>query len=370
MLERLGFRYSTVAEQEVPDGRFPTVKSPNPENAEALSRGIAQAQAEGADLVIATDPDCDRMGVAVRNRAGEMELFTGNQIGSLMAYYRVKTLIAQGVLTPENARNAVIIKTFVTTDLQKAIAERNGLRCVETLTGFKYIGEKLGKYEKALPAETRDQYRTLSEEETRQARLAHSSYYVCGGEESYGYSAADFMRDKDGNGATVVFAEVAAYAKSRGLTLPELLDEVYAEYGYYLEKNGSLTFEGAEGAMKIAKLVASYAQHPPVSRRWHRGVGGPQLRDGDFPRRRGRQDSQGKHDHDRAGGWPPHRRPAERHRAEDQVLHVRQPHPDRRQALHQGRAGQHRADGEAIARRPLELGAERRGGAAEVSSNQ
>jgi phosphoglucomutase len=265
MLERLGFRYSTVAEQEIPDGRFPTVKSPNPENAEALSRGIAQAQAEGADLVIATDPDCDRMGVAVRNRAGDLELFTGNQIGSLMAYYRVKTLIAQGVITPQNARNAVIIKTFVTTDLQKAIAERNGLRCVETLTGFKYIGEKLGKYEQALPPAIRGQYRTLGERETRQARLEHSSYYVCGGEESYGYSAADFIRDKDGNGATVVFAEVAAYAKSRGLTLPELLDEVYAECGYYLEKNGSLTFEGAEGAMKIAKLVASFAQHPPVS---------------------------------------------------------------------------------------------------------
>ncbi|HEV7405447.1 MAG TPA: phospho-sugar mutase [Chthoniobacteraceae bacterium] len=265
MLKRLGFRCSPVAEQEVPDGRFPTVKSPNPENAEALSLGIAQARAEGADLVIATDPDCDRMGVAVRNRAGELELFTGNQIGSLMAYYRVKTLIAQGVITPANAKNAVIIKTFVTTDLQKAIAERNGLRCVETLTGFKYIGEKLGKYEKALPAAVRDQYRTLGEKEKRQARLEHSSYYVCGGEESYGYSAADFIRDKDGNGATVVFAEVAAYAKSRGLTLPELLDEVYAEYGYYLEKNGSLTFEGAEGAMKIAKLVTSFAQHPPTS---------------------------------------------------------------------------------------------------------
>jgi phosphoglucomutase len=157
----------------------------------------------------------------------------------------------------------VIVKTFVTSDLQKAIAERNGLRCVETLTGFKYIGEKLGKYELALPAEIRAKYRSLSEAETRKARLESSSFYVCGGEESYGYSAADFVRDKDGNGATVVFAEVAAYAKARGLTLPELLDEVYAEYGFYFEQNGSLTFEGAEGAMKIAKLVASYAQHPP-----------------------------------------------------------------------------------------------------------
>ncbi len=264
MLERLGFRYSTVPEQEEMDGRFPTVKSPNPENADALAMAIEQAQREGADLVIATDPDADRMGVAVRNRTGEMELFTGNQIGSLMAWYRVKTLREQGVITPENASRCVIVKTFVTTDLQKAIAERNGLRCVETLTGFKYIGAKLGKYEAALGPEAGGAYRQLAESETRARRLQHSSFYVCGGEESYGYSAADFVRDKDANGAAVVFAEVAAYAKTRGLTLPELLDEVYAEYGFYLEKNGSLTFEGAEGALKIARLVASYALRPPA----------------------------------------------------------------------------------------------------------
>ncbi len=263
MLERLGFTYSTVAAQEIQDGRFPTVKSPNPENAEALALAIEQARQEGADLVIATDPDNDRMGVAVRNPAGDLELLTGNQIGSLMAYYRVTKLIAQGVITPENARRCVIIKTFVTTDLQKAIAAKHGLRCVETLTGFKYIGEKLGKYENALPAEIRKHYRDLPELETRDLRLQKSSYYVCGGEESYGYSAADFVRDKDGNGAAVVFAEVAAYAKSRGLTLIDLLDEIYATYGFYLEKNGSLTFEGADGAAKIQRLVESYATQPP-----------------------------------------------------------------------------------------------------------
>lgn len=264
MLDRLGFRYSVVPEQEIEDGRFPTVKSPNPENAEALSKAIVLAESEQADLVIATDPDCDRMGVAVRNSSGVLELLTGNQIGSLMAYYRVTKLIEQGVITPDNASRCVIIKTLVTTDLQKAIAEQHGLRCVETLTGFKYIGEKLGQYEAALPAEKRLVYRTLPESETRALRLEHSNYYVCGGEESYGYSAADFIRDKDGNGAAVVFAEVAAYASSRGMTLVELLDEVYATYGFYLEKNGSLTFEGAEGAMKIARLVSSYAQVPPL----------------------------------------------------------------------------------------------------------
>ena len=263
MLDRLGFRYSTVPAQEIGDGRFPTVKSPNPENAEALSLAMQLADKDDADLVIATDPDCDRMGVAARNPAGKLELLSGNQIGSLMAYYRVNKLIAQGVITPENAHRCVIVKTFVTTDLQRAIAEKHGMRCVETLTGFKYIGAKLGKYEAALPADVRAKYRTLPEPETRALRLAQSSYYVCGGEESYGYSAADFVRDKDGNGAAVVFAEVAAYAKSRGLTLLELLDEVYAAYGFYLEKNGSLTFEGADGAAKIQRLVESYAGQPP-----------------------------------------------------------------------------------------------------------
>jgi phosphoglucomutase len=262
MLQRLGFQCLTVPEQTEFDGRFPTVKSPNPENAEALAMAIALAQKENADLVLATDPDADRMGVAVRNRAGEMELLTGNQIGSLMSAYRVRKLIDLGIITPENARRCVIVKTLVTTDLQKSIAAAHGLRCVETLTGFKYIGEKLGKYEAVLglaPAA----YRALPESETRRARLEGSSYYVCGGEESYGYSAADFTRDKDANGSVVVFAEVAANAKSRGLTLPEYLDDVYAEYGCYLEKNGNLVFEGAEGAAKIARLVSSYAQHPP-----------------------------------------------------------------------------------------------------------
>ncbi|MEK0446706.1 MAG: hypothetical protein RLZZ399_2027 [Verrucomicrobiota bacterium] len=265
MLKRLGLQTSTVPEQEKPDGRFPSVASPNPENAEALSMAIAQAQAEEADLVIATDPDCDRMGVAVRNASGQMELLTGNQIGSLMAFYRVQKLKEQGVITPQNAHRCVLIKTFVTTDLQKSIAQRNGLRCVETLTGFKYIGAKLGKYEAALPPALREGYRHRPESETRAARLEHSSYYVCGGEESYGYSAADFVRDKDGNGAAIVFAEVAAYAKSRGMTLPELLQEVYAEYGFYCEKNGSLTFEGAQGAAQIQSLVESYASRPPTT---------------------------------------------------------------------------------------------------------
>src|SRR5437868_108988 len=262
MLERLGFNFRVVKKQDCFDGNFSTVDSPNPENAAALRLGVELAEKEVADLVIATDPDCDRLGVAVRTAKGEMELLSGNQIGSLLAYYRTKTLFDLGVLNKENASRAVIIKTFVTTDLQKAIAEHYGVPCVETLTGFKYIGAKLGKYERALPENVSQNYVELSEKKTRRLRLAHSSFYVFGGEESYGYSGADFVRDKDGNGAVIMFCEVAAYAKSRGQTVDGLLDETFAIFGYFAEKNGSLVFEGAEGASKIKQFVESYARHP------------------------------------------------------------------------------------------------------------
>ncbi len=263
MLKRLGIHCDTVPEQDTPDGRFPTVKSPNPENAEALTMAIALANKTGADLVIATDPDDDRMGIAARDLAGNMQLVTGNQIGSLLAWYRTTKCFELGILSPANASRGVIIKTFVTTDLQKAIAQKHGLRCVETLTGFKYIGQKLGKYEAAIPEKLRADYRNLSEEDTRRLRLEYSSYYIFGGEESYGYSASDFVRDKDGNSAAVLIAEVAAYAKSKGTTLIGLLDAIFAEFGVYLERGESLTMDGAEGASKIKKLVDSYAANPP-----------------------------------------------------------------------------------------------------------
>jgi phosphoglucomutase len=260
MLRKLGLNFSIVSEQDQFDGRFPTVKSPNPENAEALNLGISLAQKENADLVIATDPDCDRLGVAVRTSSGEMKLLSGNQIGSLLAWYRAKTFFDLGILNKENASRGVIIKTFVTTDLQKAIAEKFGLRCVETLTGFKYNGAKLKKYEELT---NEPNYRELPEEETRRLRLEKSSFYIFGGEESYGYSGADFVRDKDANAAVIMFCEVAAYAKSRGLRLDELLDEVFCEFGYFEEKNHSLYFEGADGAEKIRRLLISYDENPP-----------------------------------------------------------------------------------------------------------
>jgi phosphoglucomutase len=262
MLTRLGFNFQAVPEQDCFDGRFPTVKSPNPEYGGALTMAINLAEKENADLVAATDPDCDRMGVAVRTKDGKMKLLTGNQIGSLLAWYRIKTLFEKGGLDKQNAPRAVLIKTFVTTDLQNAIADHYGVRSVETLTGFKYIGAKLAKYERAIPEQLRQSYADLAETETRRLRLAYSSFYVFGGEESYGYSGADFVRDKDGNGAVIMFCEVAAYAKSRGQTVDQLLDEIYSQFGYFAEKTSSLVFEGAEGANKIASLMKSYAADP------------------------------------------------------------------------------------------------------------
>jgi phosphoglucomutase len=262
MLKRLGFNFKVVPEQDHFDGRFPTVKSPNPENPEALTMAINLAEKEEADVVVATDPDCDRMGAAVRATDGKMKLLTGNQIGSLIAWYRTRTLFQKGVLNKQNVSRSAIIKTFVTTDLQKTIAAHYGLRCVETLTGFKYIGAKLGNYERAIPEQLRRNYVDLSEDETRRVRLEHSSFYVFGGEESYGYSGADFVRDKDGNGAVIMFCEVAAYAKVHGQTVDQLLDDIYSEFGYFAEKNGSLVFEGAEGATKIARLIKTYATDP------------------------------------------------------------------------------------------------------------
>ncbi|MCB1226630.1 MAG: phospho-sugar mutase [Verrucomicrobiales bacterium] len=265
ILQRLGFNFLTVPEQDVRDGRFPTVESPNPENAPALQMAVDLANREGADIVIGTDPDCDRMGVGVRNQAGEMVLLTGNQVGSLMAWYRIKTMTDLGILTDANRSHAVLLKTFVTSPMQDAIAHQGGIGCVNTLTGFKWISSKLQGYEEALPADILARYRDLTPAESRAARLQHSKFLVFGGEESYGYMGDDFSRDKDGNGAVIMFAELAAYAASRDLTVAGLLDEVYAQVGYFLEVNKSKVFEGAEGAARIASLATSYAEQPPTA---------------------------------------------------------------------------------------------------------
>ncbi len=204
------------------------------------------------------------MGVAARDAAGRMVLFTGNQIGSLMAWYRLKTMFELGWLTDANRSRALLVKTFVTTELQRAIADGFGVGVVDTLTGFKYIAGKLRKYEEAIPADKRGDYRSLSQEATRALRLEYSRFFVFGGEESYGYLGSDAVRDKDANGAALMFAEVAAYAKSIGKTLPALMDDIFAEYGYHLETGNSLVMEGADGAVQIQALAKSYAENPPT----------------------------------------------------------------------------------------------------------
>ena len=261
MLQAAGVQASVVAAQEKGDGRFPTVKSPNPENGEALALGIEQAKTEKADLVAATDPDADRMGVALRNADGEYELITGNQIGSLLAAYRIERMRAKGWIRAGEEKKCCLIKTFVTTDLQKEMAAVAGMKCVETLTGFKYIGEKLGLYEKQAGGRGK-----LGVEEWRRSRIEQSTFFVFGGEESYGYSGGDDVRDKDANGAVLMFVEAAAWAKSQGRNLLQELDGIYRKHGLYLEKLGNLEMPGAEGAKQIARAVASYQGQPP--REW------------------------------------------------------------------------------------------------------
>jgi phosphoglucomutase len=258
MLKSAGVSASIVPAQEKGDGRFPTVKSPNPENGEALALGIELAKKEKADLVVATDPDADRMGVALRNVAGEYELITGNQIGSLMAAYRIERMKAKDWIRQGEEKNCCLIKTFVTTDLQKEMAKAAGMKCVDTLTGVKYIGEKLGIYEKQAGDRGK-----LSAEEWRRRRIEKSTFFVFGGEESYGYSGGDYVRDKDANGAVLMFVEAAVWAKSQGRDLLQELDGIYRKHGLYLEKLGNLEMPGAEGAKQIARAVASYQGQPP-----------------------------------------------------------------------------------------------------------
>lgn len=262
-LKRFGVQYSVVAEQMVPDGNFSTVKSPNPEERSALDKAIEQAEREGAELVMASDPDADRLGVAVRGDDGRFELLTGNQIGSVLAWHRLSRLFDLGILNDGNRHRATLIKTYVTTELQKAVALDFGVRCVETLTGFKYIGAKLRKYEEALPEDVRSLLAAASPEQRRALLLEHSTYFVFGGEESYGYSAGDLVRDKDANAAALMVVEAAAFARSSGRTLRDLLDDLYLRHGVHAERGESIVMEGADGAQRITALVQSYRERPP-----------------------------------------------------------------------------------------------------------
>lgn len=254
-----------VPDQLAFDPRFPTVASPNPENAAGLARVIAVADEQGCDLALATDPDCDRMGAAARGRDGRMQILTGNQIGSLIADYRLRRLKELGWLPPEGSPRACLIKTFVTTRLQDEIGRRHGITVINTLTGFKWIAAKLRRYEGEVRAAMGPgfDYDRTGPEERAHLQLKHSRYYVFGTEESYGYLPNDYVRDKDGNAACLMLAELAAWVKTRGLTVPEYLDEIYLQCGYFLEGTINLYYEGASGSGKIRRILSSYRERRP-----------------------------------------------------------------------------------------------------------
>ena len=237
-LKAYGFNQVTVVEeQELPDPNFSTVSSPNPEEHAAFELAMKYGEKQDADILLATDPDADRVGVAVKNKEGKYVVLTGNQTGALLLNY----IITQKKENGELPENGAVLKTIVTSEIGRKIAEDNGLTSYDTLTGFKFIGEKINEFE-------------TSGEHT----------FLFGYEESYGYLIGDFVRDKDAVQACLVAAEVAAFYKSKGMTLYEGLLEVFEQYGYYQEGLESLTLKGKEGAEQIVSLLAEFREQPPM----------------------------------------------------------------------------------------------------------
>ncbi len=238
VLKRVGFnQVHIVKEQEQPDGYFSTVKSPNPEEREAFTLGIELAKQVGADLIIGTDPDADRMGAVVKNNDGEYAVLTGNQSGAIMVHYVLSQLKERGQLPA----NGVVVKTIVTSELGAVIARSYGAAVENTLTGFKYIGEKMTGYEK-------------TGERT----------FLFGYEESYGYLTGTYARDKDAIVASLLIAEAAAYYSTQGKTLYDVLQELYAEHGCYLEGLESRTLKGMDGVQQIAGIMNDWRTSPPA----------------------------------------------------------------------------------------------------------
>ncbi|MFN4084994.1 MAG: phospho-sugar mutase [Spirosomataceae bacterium] len=236
-LAQLGFTQVQVVEaQAEPNGQFPTVIYPNPEEKEAMSMALAQAKAWDADLVMATDPDSDRVGMAVKNPAGEWVLLNGNQAASLIIYYLLKAWKKAKKLHGQE----FVAKTIVTTDLIDAMAEKAGVKCYNTLTGFKYIAQVI---------------RELEGKET----------FIGGGEESYGYLIGDKVRDKDAIASCAMIAELTAYAKHKGLSLFDFLADMYKQFGFYFEDLVSVTKKGKSGAEEIQQMMADFRANPPKS---------------------------------------------------------------------------------------------------------
>ena len=233
-LETAGFQnIYIVDDQSNPDGNFPTVIYPNPEEEEAMSKAVAKAKEIDADLVFATDPDADRVGIAVKNTEGEFQLLNGNQTGSLIVYYLLSKWKEKGF-----KGNEFVAKTIVTTELIRDIASDFNVNCYDTLTGFKYIAELIG-------------------------RLEGKEQFIGGGEESYGYMIGDEVRDKDAVASSVIIAELTAWAAERGKSVFELLIEVSEKYGLYLESLKSITKKGKEGAEEIQKMMVQFRSNPP-----------------------------------------------------------------------------------------------------------
>ncbi|WP_316275737.1 phospho-sugar mutase [Bacillus velezensis] len=236
-LEALGYKNVTVVkEQELPDPDFSTVKSPNPEEHAAFEYAIKLGEEQNADILVATDPDADRLGIAVKNSEGKYTVLTGNQTGALLLHYLLSEKKEQGTL-PENG---VVMKTIVTSELGRAVASSFGLDTVDTLTGFKFIGEKIKEYEKS------GQYT-----------------FQFGYEESYGYLIGDFARDKDAIQAALLAVEVCAFYKKQGMSLYNALLSIFKEYGYYREGLKSLTLKGKQGAEQISAILTSFRNDPP-----------------------------------------------------------------------------------------------------------
>ncbi len=234
-LKRLGFENVIhVPEQDVNDGNFPTVASPNPEEPSALKMAVEAADREHADIVLATDPDADRMGIAVRDNDGKMVLFNGNQTGSMLTYYILTRWQELGKLDPTK----YVVKTIVTTELIRAIAEKFGVKVYNVLTGFKYIAEIVKRNE-------------------------GKGEFICGGEESYGFNVGEFVRDKDAVIACSMVAECACWAAEQGMTLYQLMQKIYAEFGYYRESLTSLVRKGKAGVEEIAAIMTDLRNNPP-----------------------------------------------------------------------------------------------------------
>ena len=236
-LKQLGFEnVHIVEEQAKPDGNFPTVIYPNPEEKEAMSMAMALAKKIDADLVLATDPDADRVGMAVKNPSGEWQLLNGNQAASLIIYYLLKAWKKGNKLTG----NEFVAKTIVTTDLIDAMAEKAGVKCYNVLTGFKYIAQVIRETE-------------------------GKEQFIAGGEESYGYLIGDKVRDKDAVASCAIIAELTAYAKHNGNSLFDFLSEMYMQYGFFYEGLISVTKKGKAGAEEIQKMMTDFRKNPPTS---------------------------------------------------------------------------------------------------------